>query len=293
MAARARAPTIATALMIAMIGAGVGCDGGELPIPPECNGSIELCGRRYDEIAYPTTHNAMSNAEDGWSFPNQNLGIARQLEDGVRGLMLDVHVGDNGRPYLCHAICAAGQTPLADGLRTIRDFLDQHRGEVVTVIFESYVEAPVIAAGFETSGLATYVRGQAPGAPWPTLRELIDLDQRLLVFTDDDGDRAYDWYLDVWAHAWETPFAASTTADFTCDRNRGAAGNALFIFNHFLTRTLAVPEEAAATNANPLLIDRALACSAASGRLPNFVTVDFYDQGDLLAAVLTLNRRPD
>src|SRR5689334_1769530 len=109
-------------------------------IPPECNGALALCARRYDQVSYPTTHNAMSNAEDGWRYPNQNFGLARQLADGVRALMLDAHVADNGRPVLCHAICALGQTPLADGLAIVRRFLDDHRGEVVTIIFESYIE---------------------------------------------------------------------------------------------------------------------------------------------------------
>jgi len=259
------------------------------PVPPECNGSLALCARRYDQVAYPTTHNAMSNAEDGFSFPNQHRAVARQLADGVRGLMLDVYVGDNGRPYLCHAICSGGQTLLVDGLATIRGFLDQHRGEVVTIIFESYIPAPMMADAFAASGLDRYVHAQAPGAPWPTLRELIDREERLVVFTDDDGGGAYPWYLDVWAHAWETPFAAATTADFTCAMGRGDAAHPLFIFNHFLTRTFAVPEEAATVNANPFLLDRARACMTASGRLPNFVTIDFYDQGDLFAAVAALN----
>ena len=34
----------------------VGCSGDEeLPIPAECNGAVELCARRYDEVVYPTT----------------------------------------------------------------------------------------------------------------------------------------------------------------------------------------------------------------------------------------------
>src|SRR5215207_1699725 len=74
-----------------------------LPIPAECNGSAALCDRRFDEVVYPTTHNAMSNEAEGWLAPNQYLGIAQQLEDGVRGLMLDTHLWE-GDVLLCHAI---------------------------------------------------------------------------------------------------------------------------------------------------------------------------------------------
>jgi hypothetical protein len=42
-------------------------------------------------------------------------------------------------------------------------------------------------------------------------------------------------------------------------------------------------------NHNPLFIDRALQCESESGRLPNFVTVDFYNIGDVFAVVDELN----
>jgi hypothetical protein len=42
-------------------------------------------------------------------------------------------------------------------------------------------------------------------------------------------------------------------------------------------------------NHNPLFIDRAEQCLSESGRLPNFVTVDYYDIGDLFPVVQSLN----
>ncbi|NVB77649.1 MAG: hypothetical protein HOV81_04580 [Kofleriaceae bacterium] len=260
---------------------------GEPPIPPECNGSVELCARRYDEVVYPTTHNAMSNAEDGWQSPNQDFNIAHQLADGVRGLMLDAH--ESGTDVLlCHAFCQLGSLPLADGLAIIRKFLHDHRGEVVTIIFESYVTPDEMATAFAKSGLDRYVHAHVAGEPWPTLRELIDADERVVVFTDDGGG-TFPWYMDVWANAYETHYQAETTADFSCAPNRGNPQNPLFIFNHFLTQTLAVPDQAPIVNANPFLLERARECMQADGSLPNFVTVDFYDQGDLFAAVRELN----
>ena len=37
----------------------------------QCNGSIDLCSKQYNEVAYLTTHNAFNSDEDGLSFPNQ------------------------------------------------------------------------------------------------------------------------------------------------------------------------------------------------------------------------------
>jgi len=85
---------------------GTGGTGGSLP-DPKCNGHEELCDRAFDQVAYAMTHNAMSNAEAGWVLPNQNFGITRQLNDGIRGMMLDTY-DEDGELFLCHLICLAG-----------------------------------------------------------------------------------------------------------------------------------------------------------------------------------------
>ncbi len=64
--------------------------------PPidRCNGHAELCDRRLDEVAFVATHNSMSAAEEpGWYFASHTRGIGDQLDDGVRGLLIDVYYG--------------------------------------------------------------------------------------------------------------------------------------------------------------------------------------------------------
>jgi hypothetical protein len=66
-----------------------------------CNGMRELCDRRLNEVVFAGTHNSMSAADDeGWLFANQRRGVLRQLDDGIRLLLLDAHWGvraSNGR----------------------------------------------------------------------------------------------------------------------------------------------------------------------------------------------------
>jgi len=73
-----------------------------------CNGAAALCDRRLDEVTLAGTHNAMASADvPTWLFPQQERGIAAQLEDGVRALLLDVHYGTPVRG-----------TPVGDRVRT-------------------------------------------------------------------------------------------------------------------------------------------------------------------------------
>jgi hypothetical protein len=70
--------------------------------PAGCNGSRALCDRRLDEVVFPATHNSYAAADEpGWFFANQRFGIERQLDDGIRAFLIDVHFGapdpENGR----------------------------------------------------------------------------------------------------------------------------------------------------------------------------------------------------
>jgi len=263
----------------------------------KCNGYAALCDRTFDAVSFPTTHNAMSNAAEGWAGPNQEYGITRQLNDGVRGLMLDTHynVGELTSPtaptdvaLLCHGYCKYGWERLSDGLAKIKTFLDSHPNDVVTIIFESYVTAADTKAAFDLSGASTYVATHTPGTAWPTLKQMIAANQRLVVLTDQNGG-AYPWYLPVWSEAFDNPYAAKTPADLSCDLNRGNGNNRLFILNNFLTDPVARRTLADQVNFNPSFLAQAQECQTARSHLPNFVTVDFYNRGDLLSVVKTLN----
>jgi hypothetical protein len=70
------------------------------PTAVPCEGRAELCGRPLDEVALVATHNAMSVPLPGWYSSEQDAPIAEQLDDGVRGLLIDTHYADrlpNGR----------------------------------------------------------------------------------------------------------------------------------------------------------------------------------------------------
>ncbi len=264
-----------------------------------CNGAASLCAKRYDEVAYPTTHNAFANAAHGFVFNrNQTYDMTRQMQDGIRGLMLDAHPY-LGTVYLCHGenLCALGNESLADGLVEIKTFLDSHPEDVVTIIFESYVTAADIATVFQQVGLldpanpaGDYLYRYTGGA-WPTLGAMVDAGKQLVVFSDVDEQSSYAWYHYLWSSlVFETPYSAATVNDFTCADNRGSPNNDLFILNHFLTGALgASPTLAAQANANPLFVNRALECQSDYGRIPNYPTVDYYELGAIFDVTATLN----
>ena len=259
-----------------------------LPDPLVCNGHGALCDRTFDRVAFPMTHNAMSSEEEGWIPPNQGYRLWRQLEDGVRGFMLDVHEQD-GETLLCHGICPLGRRPFVEALVELRTFMDCHPAEVITLILESYVDEERTTAAFDAAGLLPYLHAQSVDAPWPTLRTMVERGRRMVVLTQR-SDATQPWHHDAYAHGWDNPYAARTPEDLRCGVGRGSADNALFILNHFLTAPVAMRSLAEMVNHDPFLGEQVRRCRDEAGQLPNFVAVDFYDVGDLFAVVDLLNR---
>jgi len=256
----------------------------------QCNGSTALCSKKYNNIAYLTTHNAFNSDEDGLLFPNQTYNIASQLNDGVRGLMIDVY-DHFGTPTAYHSIFALGTIPLSDIFNDIKTFLDNNPNEIVTIILECYVSANDIEDEINQAGLSNYLYSY--NATWSTLQNMIDDNNRLVIFSDvDDASNTQSWYHYVWDHAVETHYSVSTINDFTCDFNRGDPANDLFILNHFITDAnlgYGLYNESIDVNTNPFFITRALDCQTQTNKFPNFVTVDYYELGDGLSVVDQLN----
>jgi hypothetical protein len=276
--------------------------------PPTCNGSEALCARTYDRVVTPMAHNAMSSSDEGWSVPNQTHGVAKQLADGIRGLMLDVFYFDTetnhneseriansstvDQLYLCHNLCAIGKKRLLDSLCDIVKFLDEHPTEVLSIIFENAIADADLVETLAAAGLDEYVFEHAKGTPWPTLRQMIDAKKRLVVFVEQGGGTPSWLHPAFDGNIRDTPYTFEQSSQFSCVLHRGAAGDPLFLVNHWLARPLASIDYAREVNVDAVLGKRIDDCTTEVGRPPTFIGVDFYEVGDLFAVTQRYNSLP-
>lgn len=339
---------VAAVAVAVAVGAFVGTGGTSTaaPVFNECDGHEALCDRSLEQIALPATHNAMSAPLPGWFSSQQDHPIAQQLNDGIRGLLIDTHYADRlsgGRlrtdfgsseelrararqdgvsesavdaalrvrerlgfagtgtrgMYVCHSFCELGGTPLADVLTDLHDFLVANPGEVVVVINQDYVTPRAFVGAVEKAGLGDLVyRGPTGRGQWPTLREMIKSNQRV-VFLAENHAGAAPWYHPAYTSITEeTPFAFSKVAQLTnpsataasCRPNRGPKTAPLFLVNHWITTDpVPRPSNARKVNAYEPLLHRLRECQRIRHHIPNLVAVDFYRQGDLFKAVDAIN----
>ena len=94
--------------------------------------------------------------------------------------------------------------------------------------------------------------------------------------------QGFDWVED-------TPYTNPTVADLSCRANRGSAGASLLLMNQWLASFTSLVSDARRVNSRDVLLPVAESCRADRGRLPSYLAVNWYDQGDLFGVVDTLN----
>lgn len=280
-----------------------------------CNGHVELCDRRIDEVVFAGSHNAMAATDLGWDLAMQTHDIITQLDGGIRSLLIDTHYwdrtgsvegGDDAaarlvieaalsddvpRPgtWLCHGFCALGASDLTGELAAIRLWLDAHPTEVLLLIIQDEISTEDTFEAFEASGLDELVHTHEPGTPFPTLGELVDADERVIVYAENEGTPD-SWYQNAWDTAFvDTPYSFGVRSDFNCDVNRGDVDNPLFLVNHWITTGIPVREAFEVVNRRDVLLERVEECRDELGREPTVLAVDFVETGDLIEVVDELN----
>lgn len=235
----------------------------------------------------------------------------RAAQDGIgpnavdAALRIRERLGFTGRGerglYLCHVFCEIGGTRLESALDDVHDFLIANPDEVLVIVNQDAVTPADFVAAVEDADLdGLAYRGPVTG-DWPTLRQMIDRDQRV-VFLAENRAGAAPWYrLAYKAITQETPYSFDDAAQLaapagrraSCEANRGPADAPLFLVNHWITTDpVPRPSNAVRVNAYDALLGRLRECRRVRDRLPNLIAVDFYRRGDVFRTVDALNDLP-
>ncbi len=189
---------------------------------------------------------------------------------------------------LCHEFCALGYSYFDEMLVEVRTFLEDNPREVLFLIIQDETNAEDTTRTIEEAGLAPYIYTHELGQPWPTMREMIDSGQRLIVLAENEGPPPA-WYGNAFDVTQETPYTFIFPDQFNCNPNRGAADNPFFMVNHWIQRGAPNRVDGAVVNEYGFLLNRTQQCETVRGMLPNFVAVNWWSQGDLFDVVDTLN----
>lgn len=277
-----------------------------------CNGLPNLCDLPANKIVYATLHNANSATESGSVlFHEQVQDLEKAITAGYRGINMDIGKCF-GKVRLMHGTCLIHSEPITPVLKKILNFLDANPHEVLIMPVELTVQiflGAEIASLAEIDAVFQSVPGwkeklydhPGPGHPWPTLRELIAADTRILFFyyngytctkQVDCPKGFHPWF----RYAAETQFSFQNVAQlqdvaYSCKITRGKSGTRDFFgVNDFVTP--AQKMGAVQVNQANFLNKHIKECSVQNGgQQVNLILVNYWDIGDLLTVVKDLNAK--
>ncbi|CDY32852.1 BnaC08g02740D [Brassica napus] len=195
--------------------------------------------------------------------------------------------------WLCHSfdgMCFnfTAFQPAVNVLREIQVFLENNKDEVVTIIIEDYVKSPKgLTKVFNAAGLQKFMfpvtRMPKNGGDWPALDDMIQQNQRLLVFTSDRSKEATEGIAYQWKYMVENQYGNGGLKVGACPNRAQSApmsdkSKSLVLVNHFPDAPDLVV--ACRQNSGPLLESIKACYQAAGQRWPNFIAVDFYKRSD-------------
>ncbi|QPH02121.1 hypothetical protein C2857_006327 [Epichloe festucae Fl1] len=283
-----------------------------------CNNSPTLCGRQYNAVTHMGAHNSafLRDQSTGSSFSgNQFQNATLALDSGLRLLQAQVHK-PNTTLELCHSSCSlldAGA--LESWLSKINAWMVENPNEVVTILLVNSAKAPAsdFASALESSGLSKIAYKSASdtiSSTWPTLQSMISANTRVVTFvTNIQYSSSTPHLLPEFEHVFETPFEVSNIDGFNCTLDRPSraksASSALSngfmsLVNHFKYQNVLtgvqIPDvssidtiNSAATSTAGNLGKHLQECKSEWNKAPNFVLVDFWNRGDVFAALDTMN----
>ena len=193
-------------------------------------------------------------------------------------------------PYFCHTVCEIGSEPMAPVMERLDAWMDAHPREVIVLFIQDTVTPADTDAVLRKAGLADKAYVHPDGAEWPTLREMIDANKRLLVLMENEGGGdQYPYLHQGFDLVQDTEYSVQTAADFECSLKRGEPDSPLFSVNHWLANFDRLISSAEEVNAYDVLKPRIDECEIERGRAPSMIAVNWYDRGDLFRVVNELN----
>lgn len=161
----------------------------------------------------------------------------------------------------------------------IKNFLDKNPNKILTLFLDFNTNVNELSDIFHELGINQYLYIYDEKDGWATIKTMLNENKRLVVFSMQEHRNSPEWLHYVWNHAVEPYFSIWEAPVFKGEFLKGDPKNSLLIYNdyNFPKKSDSANNLNYESNQNPYLIEHIKNTWSNTGKTPNFIMLDRYE----------------
>jgi len=233
----------------------------------------EILMKQYDETIF-----VISNFSGVDANLNEPLAIQELLDQNIGGFRFYLEWEKQQNQLMIKK--ADGQSiSFRQALKEVKTHLDNNPEKVITLFLDFGTNVNELSDIFQELGIIQYLYHYDEQEGWPTLKSMIEENRRMVVFSMQEHRNSPEWMLYVWNHAVEPYFSIFEAPVFKGEFLKGDPKNSLLIYNdyNFPRKSENAKNLQYEINQNPYLIEHIKNTWTNTGKTPNFILLDRYE----------------
>lgn len=235
--------------------------------------SDDTSGKLYDETIF-----VISNFSGVDANLNETRGIQELLDQNIGGFRFYLE-WEKQQNQLMIKKADGTSISLRQTMHEIKNYLDNKPDKILTLFLDFSTNINELTDIFQELGINQYLYTYDAKEGWAPVKTMLEENKRLVVFSMQEHRNSPDWLHYVWNHAVEPYFSIWEAPVFKGEFLKGDPKNSLLIYNdyNFPRKSDSVNNLRYETNQNPYLIEHIKNTWASTGKTPNFIMLDRYE----------------
>lgn len=266
--------------------------------------SLDLRNKPFNKVCWLASHNSFANKQDGWIYAQQGLNIKNQFKLGVRCFLIDIHWFYDTKSLCCSSkttetlILAHGKNIALNYIQNpnvprkieiflieIRDLLLNNPSEIITLYIEDYTEdRGVVKLKHILKKLKLLDLCYVKTNKWLKISQMINTNKRLFIITSHRTEVVNNSKFMMSVNILKENDYQKNPSGGLVRRKNGE----LALFNHFKILKL---DFAKKYNSFDKINTRLEGFISSFGVYPNYVTLDYIENGDGMKIVTMINNK--
>lgn len=235
--------------------------------------SDEILAMQYDETIF-----VISNFSGVDANLNETRTIKELLNENIGGFRFYLEWEKQNNQLMIKRN-EGNSISFKQTLEEIRAYLENKPEKILTLFLDFGTNVNELNDIFQETGVNQYLFSYDPEEGWPSIKKMLEENHRLVVFSMQEHRNSPEWLNYIWDHAVEPYFSLWEAPVFKGEFLKGDPKNSLLIYNdyNFPRKSEAAKNLKYDTNQNPYLIEHIKNTWSNTGKTPNFIFLDRYE----------------